>query len=163
MNEKLIIKMAEFDAGDPKRIQHYVKVFEFAHVIGVEEGLTEEEQKILDIASILHDIGIIPCEKKLGYCNGKLQESEGPQYAREMLMDFPEVTEAEVERICYLIGHHHTYKNVDGLDYQILLEADFLVNALEDNLDIEAIRNFKNNVFQTKTGIHMLDVMFGLV
>ena len=39
-----------------------------------------------------------------------------------------------VERICYLIGHHHTYKDVDGADYQLLLEADFLVNAYEDAL-----------------------------
>ena len=162
INEELIIKMTEFDGGDPKRIQHFVKVFEFAHIIGIKEGLSTAEQKILDIASILHDIGIIPCEKKLGYCNGKLQESEGPKYARDLLKDFPEVTEAEADRVCYLIGHHHSYENVDGLDYQILLEADFLVNAMEDALDTEAIITFKNKVFKTKTGIHLLNAMFAV-
>ena len=30
----------------------------------------------------------------------------------------------EIDRICYLIAHHHTYYNVDGLDYRILLEED---------------------------------------
>lgn len=32
--EDLIVKMTEFNAGDPKRIQHFLKVYEFAHVIG---------------------------------------------------------------------------------------------------------------------------------
>ena len=30
----------------------------------------------------------------------------------------------DVERICFIIGHHHTYKAIDGLDFQILVEAD---------------------------------------
>jgi hypothetical protein len=32
---------------------------------------------------------------------------------------------ALVERVCYLVGHHHTYTNIDGPDYQILVEAGF--------------------------------------
>ena len=40
-----------------------------------------------------------------------------------------------LERICFLVGHHHTYKDVDGLDHQILLEVDFLVNAGEQEND----------------------------
>ena len=32
------------------------------------------------------------------------------------------------ERVAYLIGHHHTYDKIEGMDYQILVEADFLVN-----------------------------------
>lgn len=37
-----------------------------------------------------------------------------------------------IDRVCYLVGHHHTYDNIDGMDYQILVEADFLVNLFED-------------------------------
>lgn len=79
-----------------------------------------------------------------------------------MLSDFPEVTKEEIDRVCYLIGHHHTYTNVDGDDYRILLEADFLVNAYEDELSMESICAFKENVFRTKTGIELLDSMYGL-
>ena len=79
-----------------------------------------------------------------------------------MLSDFPEVTKEEIDRVCYLIGHHHTYTNVDGDDYRILLEADFLVNAYEDGLSMESICAFKENVFRTKTGIELLDSMYGL-
>lgn len=162
ITEDLIIKMTEFNDGDPKRIQHLIKVFEFAHIIAVKEGLDEKALKILDIASIMHDIGIRPAEQKYGKCNGKLQEQEGPAYAREMLSEFSGVSAEEVERVCYLIAHHHTYENVEGLDYRILLEADFLVNAMEDELDKEAIINFRDKVFETKTGIHLLNTMFGL-
>lgn len=163
ITEDLIIKMTEFNDGDPKRIQHLIKVFEFAHIIAVKEGLDEKALKILDMASIMHDIGIRPAEQKYGKCNGKLQEQEGPAYAREMLSEFSGVSAEEVERVCYLIAHHHTYENVEGLDYRILLEADFLVNAMEDELDKEAIINFRDKVFETKTGIHLLNTMFGLL
>lgn len=162
INEKMIQKMVEFDGGDPKRIQHFLKVYQFAHVIGVEEGISEEQQKILDLAAILHDIGIRPSEEKYGRCDGKLQEQEGPVYAMQLLKEFSEVTEEERDRICYLIGHHHTYQNVEGMDYQILLEADFLVNAYEDELPREAILTFKQKVFRTETGKRLLDTMFGL-
>lgn len=162
INDELIIKMTEFNAGDPKRIQHLIKVYEFAHVIGIKEGLDENVLRILDIASILHDIGIRPAEEKYGCCNGKLQEKEGPEYARKMLQEFPNITKEEIDRVCFLIAHHHTYKDVKGLDYRILLEADFLVNALEDEMDKKAIIHFRDTVFKTKTGTYLLNTMFGI-
>lgn len=162
LNEKLIIKMAEFNKGDPKRIQHFTKVYDYAHTIGTLEKTDEQTLKILDIASIMHDIGIRPSEEKYGSCNGKLQEKEGPLYAREMLKAFPEVTSEETERVCFLIGHHHTYTGVDGVDWQILLESDFLVNAYEDGLAKDSIITFRDKVFRTETGIKMLNIMFGL-
>ena len=160
--EDLIIKMTEFYDGDPARIQHFLKVYEFAHVIGVREGLDKENLKILDIASIMHDIGIRPSERKYGKCDGKLQEQEGPSYARDMLKDFPEVSKEETERVCFLIAHHHTYENVDGMDYRILLEADFLVNAFEDKLAKEAIVSFRDRIFKTNTGLYIINTMFNL-
>lgn len=162
LNEKLIMEMAKFNDGDPKRIQHFTKVYEYAHTIGVLEKLDGKTQKILDIASIMHDIGIRPSEEKYGRCDGKLQEQEGPFYAHEMLKNFSEVTSEEAERACFLIGHHHTYTGVDGLDWQILLEADFLVNAYEDGLEKESIKTFREKVFRTETGTRLLDIMFGI-
>ena len=162
LNEQLILKMTEFNRGDAKRIQHFIKVYEYAHMIGRLEGLDKEVQKVLDIASILHDIGIRPSDEKYGRCDGKLQEQEGPACARRMLEDFPTVTKEETDRVCYLIGHHHTYTGVDGDDYRILLEADFLVNAYEDELGKESICAFRNRVFRTKTGIKLLNRMYDL-
>ena len=160
--EDLIVKMTEFNAGDPKRIQHFLKVYEFAHVIGIREGLDPETLHILEMAAILHDIGIRPSEEKYGRCDGKMQEQEGPAYAKEILAQFPEVTAAETERICYLIAHHHTYNNINEIDYQILVEADFLVNIMEDGLSKEAALKAYHSIFKTTCGKMICREMFDI-
>jgi hypothetical protein len=67
-----------------------------------------------------------------------------------------------IERVCWLIAHHHTYTDVCGMDYQILLEADFLVNLFEDNEDKDVIRAAYEKIFKTKTGKHICRTMFGI-
>lgn len=63
-------------------------------------------------------------------------------------------------RVCWLVGHHHTYHPVEGPDHQILLEADFLVNAMEEAMSEAAIRTGREKVFSTKTGLALLDAMY---
>ncbi|MGN8632270.1 HD domain-containing protein [Blautia sp. HCP3S3_G3] len=158
MNE-LYKKMIAFDKGDAKRIQHFTKVHNFARLIGQEEHLDEKTQYILEAAALVHDIGIRPAMEKYGNCNGKLQEQEGPAYAEEMLKGLgfaPDV----IERVAYLVGHHHTYTDIDGLDYQILVEADFLVNYFEDGLDEESIKASVKKIFRTETGKTIARDMF---
>ena len=161
MIQKIMNEMIKYDAGDVLRIQHFIKVYTFAHMIGELEGMSDVELKILDIAAILHDIGIHPAEKKYGNCMGKYQEELGPDEARNLLSKFNLESEI-VDRICFLIAHHHTYDEVDGLDYQILLEADFLVNSFEDNLDKDAVITFRDKVFRTETGINTINTMFDI-
>lgn len=160
--EEVILKMIEFEKGCPKRIQHFLKVYEFAHIIASAENMSEKERELLEIAAIVHDIGIRPSKEKYGYCNGKTQETEGPVYARKMFSEFKGISEEFIERVCYLIAHHHTYTNVDGLDYRILIEADFLVNAYEDELDEEAILSARKRIFRTKAGTELLNTMFDI-
>lgn len=157
----VIHEMILFDRGDARRIQHFLKVYQFAALIGKLEGLSPEQQEILEIAAILHDIGIIPSEKKYGISNGKLQEQEGPAYARELLNRIGGYGQDFIDRVCFLIAHHHTYEGVDGLDWQILLEADFLVNSFEKNMTEEAIKKFRASVFRTKSGIALLNNQYG--
>ena len=38
-----------------------------------------------------------------------------------------------------LIGHHYTYDHIDAPDWQILVEADFLVNLFEDGESRDAV------------------------
>jgi hypothetical protein len=66
-----------------------------------------------------------------------------------------------IDRICYLIGHHHTYDNIDGLDYRILVEADFLVNFYEDDMSARAISQAYENIFRTETGRKLCLTMYG--
>ena len=133
----------------------------FAALIGKMEGLPPEQQEILEIAAILHDIGIIPAEKKYGTSNGRLQEQEGPAYARALLQEAGGYPPELIDRVCFLIAHHHTYEGVDGPDWQILLEADFLVNSFEKNMPEEAIKKMRSRVFKTGSGITLLNNQYG--
>ena len=158
--EELALAMIEYDNGDPKRIQHTTKVHAYASLIGRSEGLDEETQFVLECAALVHDIGIRASEKKYGRQDGKLQEKEGPAVAREMLMRLGGYTDWQIERICWLVGHHHTYHVCEDLDYQILIEADFLVNLFEDKESPKAMRAVRKNIFRTACGIRMLETMF---
>ena len=51
-------------------------------------------------------------------------------------------------------------EDITGMDYQILVEADFLVNIYEDHLSAEAVDAVKRNIFRTRTGIELLENMF---
>ncbi|MFI3169356.1 MAG: phosphohydrolase [Faecalibacterium sp.] len=155
----LHLEMVAFNNADPARIQHLTKVHSYAKLIGECEGLAPDTQYILEAAALTHDIGIRPAEAEFGRCDGKLQEQVGPAHAEAMLARLgfaPEV----ITRVCYLIAHHHTYTDVDGLDYQILLEADFLVNLFEDGVNEGAVHAALTNIFKTKTGIEICKAMF---
>ena len=70
----LVKEMISYYEGDPKRIQHFLKVYAYAKIIGEGEGLDEETQDILETAAITHDIGIKLSEKKYQSSSGKCQE-----------------------------------------------------------------------------------------
>lgn len=136
---KLYLAMTDFFAGDVKRIQHFVKVHSFAKIIGEEEGLDGKTQGILEAAALVHDIGIKPAEEKYGRSEGKLQEQEGPVIAEKMLHEL-EFAEDVIKRVAWLVAHHHTYSHIEAPDHQILVEADFLVNFYEGDMNEETIR-----------------------
>lgn len=157
MNNTLLEAMIAYDAHDPMRIQHFMKVYAFASLIGKQEGLDEKTQMILETAAITHDIGIHEAEKQYGNSAGKHQEELGPNLAIKMLTSLGYAPDV-ISRVAFLIGHHHTYHNMTGLDYQILVEADFLVNIYED--DIKEIQTIKEKIFKTPTGLKILEDMY---
>lgn len=156
---KLKKEMIIYYAGDAKRIQHFIKVHSFAKMIGELEQLPGDKQEILEVAALVHDIGIKVSEEKYGNCNGTHQEEEGPALAETMLVQ-QRFAPRLIERVAYLVGHHHTYTQIDGLDYQILVEADFLVNIYEDDLDEDAAKTAYDRIFKTTTGKEICRAMF---
>lgn len=156
---ELTARMADFNTGYPELTQHFIKVHGFARTIGLLEGLDDEMQTTLEMAALTHDIGIKPCMEQHGTCTGKMQEAEGPPHARVMLADMG-VDAARIDRVCFLIGHHHTYKDIDGIDYRILLEADFLVNLFESSHDEAAQAAAYQNIFETEAGKRLFKSMY---
>ncbi len=154
-------KMIEYYAGDARRINHFLKVHSFAKLIGEMEHLSDEELRILEIAALVHDIGIKNSEIKYGYNNGKTQEEEGPPEAEKLLKELG-LEETVISRVGYLVGHHHTYKDIDGLDYQILVEADFIVNSYEDEAPEESVKTAYGKIFKTESGRKICADVFSL-
>ncbi|CAK7030146.1 MAG: hypothetical protein EUB_00243 [Eubacterium sp.] len=155
----LISEMIEYEKGNPRRVQHFLKVHAFAKIIAEQEGLDERTRDTLEIAAVLHDIGIKPSMKKHGSSAGNYQEIEGPPVARLLLKKYS-VSDEIMERVSFLIANHHTYGSIQAIDYQVLIEADFLVNIYEDGMKPSQIESIRDCLFKTKTGIHILEIMF---
>ena len=159
MTASLTQKMIRFYQGSLHDINHFLKVTAFARTIGLQEQLDERTQLTLELTAIVHDIACPLCREKYGRASGDLQEQESEALLRPFLAEF-NLDEEMRERVIHLVTHHHTYTGVDGMDWQILLEADFLVNACEGNMTREAIESFRANVFRTPTGITLLNTMY---
>ena len=158
----LLNSMILYNEADPLRIQHSVKVHSFAKLIAENEKLPPETVRTIEIAAILHDVGIRAAEKKYGHQNGKLQEQEGPAVAENLMRGVGIDDEELIGRVKYLIGHHHTYTNIDGDDYQILVEADFLVNLFEDKEPVSAVQHVRDRIFRTTSGTKLIETMYGI-
>ena len=156
---EILKKMIAFSNGNIHDIDHLIKVWTYAKTIGELEGLDPETQFILEVAAITHDIACPLCREKYGNANGKYQERESAPLV-EAFLTAAGVDASVKERVSYLVCHHHTYTNVDGMDYQILLEADYLVNADEGQASKEAIRNAEKRFFVTKTGKELLHSIY---
>ena len=160
MNDnKLILEMTHYYAGQPYRIQHFMKVYGYAKLIGEEERIDARTQEILNAASIVHDIGIKKSEEIYGDSIGSHQEELGPAIAENMLKKLG-YDEELIQRVSYLVGHHHTYDPIDGMDYQILVEADFLVNLFENETSRKPAEMALERIFKTETGKEICKTMF---
>lgn len=156
---KLINNMIDYYQNDTRRINHFLKVYSYANIIAENEKVDQKIKEIIEISSILHDIGIKKSEEKYNSSAGHYQEIEGPPIAKNMMKKH-NISEEIIERVCFLIGNHHTYTRIDGMDYQILIEADFIVNIDSEKMNKSQIKNIKEKIFKTNHGIKLLDLLF---
>jgi uncharacterized protein len=78
------------------------------------------------MAAIVHDIGIKISEIKYNSSSRKYQQIEGPAVAKELLKKL-DYNSSIIARTFFLIAHHHTYNRIDDMNFQIIVEADFLL------------------------------------
>lgn len=151
----LLEKMVLFSNGDRRGVEHFVKVWAYAKTIGELEGLDPARQFILETAAIVHDIACPLCREKYGNASGALQEKEGPALVRSFLSGTG-LTQNEIDRVAFLVGKHHTCEGVDGADWQILLEADYIVNACENGYPAQRVRDFAQTRAKTPSGKRLI-------
>jgi hypothetical protein len=133
----------------PFGVEHTGHVLGYAETILDGEAISGEMRETVALAAVLHDIGFIEAKKKHGSMAGPYQELEGPPVAQAILARIG-VPEEISRRVCYIVGHHHTAASIDGVDFQILWEADTLENLLfereikdETVLRQKVLENFK--------------------
>jgi HD superfamily phosphodiesterase len=158
---EIMAKMIRMADGNIHDIDHFIRVWTYAKTIGELEHLDAATQFILEAAAITHDIACPLCRKKYGNTNGKLQEKEGVVLVESFFSD-TDCTKEQIDRIQYLVGHHHTLKEIDGLDYQILIEADYIANASENGYSRENVINFMNKIMKTESGKRIARAVFCL-
>lgn len=154
-----IEKMIAFYKGDLHDIGHFLKVWAMAKTIGEQEKLDDKTLQTLEYAAVVHDIACPLCREKYGNTDGGNQERESAPLVKAFFDELP-VPGLDVARVIWLVAHHHTYTDVDGIDHQILLEADFLVNAGESSYTRPMIENARTRIFRTAAGARLLDEIY---
>ncbi len=158
---EILEKMIRNANGNLHDISHFMSVWGYAKTIGELEELDEETQFILEVTAITHDIACPMLRERDGNTNHRQQEIEGGPLVREFLRDTG-LTAGQIDRVAYLVGHHHTLEGIEGLDYQILIEADYIVNASEKGYSQANVRNFAGRYIRTNAGKRMIGIVFGV-
>ncbi|MCD8088594.1 MAG: HD domain-containing protein [Oscillospiraceae bacterium] len=156
---EIMKKMIAFSQGNVHDIDHLIRVWAYAKTIGELEGLDKHTQFITEVAAITHDIACPLCREKYGNTNGKYQEREGLVLAADFLRDTG-MTQKDIDRVAYLVGHHHTPAGIDGPDYQILIEADYIANAEENGYPPQNVEQFLNTICRTASGEALIRSIF---
>lgn len=158
---QIMEKMIAFSNGNIHDIDHFVRVWTYAKTIAELEEIDPETQFILEAAAITHDIACPRCREKYGNTNGKYQEEEGVPLVRAFLADTG-MSVPQIDRVAFLVGHHHTYTAIDGIDWQILIEADYIANAAENGYSREEIKGSIQKIMKTESGIRLIRSVFCL-
>ena len=161
MISRIMEKMIAFSDGNIHDIDHLIRVWTYSKTIGELEGLDANTQFVLEVAAITHDIACPLCREKYGNTNGKLQEQEGEIMVRDFLAGTG-MSEEQIKRIAYLVGHHHTFIGIDRIDYQILVEADYSAKATENGYNQQNVGNFMQKIMKTESGKRILKSIFAL-
>jgi hypothetical protein len=158
LKERIALEMKKYFGADFKRIHHAMKVAKYAEQILKSEG---GNPLVVMGSAYLHDIGIHEAEKKYRSPAGHYQEMEGPIIAKEILEGL-EVQKELIEEICDIIGHHHSPREEERLDFQILYEADWLVNIEEEGIskNRKKVEELIRKIFRTVTGKQLAEKLY---
>jgi len=158
LRERIGLEMKKYFGTDFKRMNHAVKVARHAEQILKAEG---GNPLVVLGAAYLHDIGIHEAEKKHGSSSSRFQDMEGPAVAEEILQKLA-VDKEIAKEICDIVGHHHSPREHETLNFEIVYEADWLVNLEEEALsqDPESVRGIVEKVFKTVTGKEMAKKLY---
>jgi len=152
MEDVLLQEVKKYFGEDIRRIKHAERVLFYSKII-LETVAGDDD--IVVPAAILHDIGIHECERKYNSNSGKLQEIESPTIAYEIMSKLGMKIE-KIDEVCEIIANHHTPQNLSSNNFRVLLDADLLVNLIEENKIKKDSFNRYKKYFWTNKGKEIL-------
>lgn len=151
--DRVIAEMKEIFKEVPYGIDHTLKVLNAVEFIMDGEGIQDNARELISIVAVLHDIGAMEAQRKYGSMDANYQEKEGPAIAKRILENL-DYDPKFIDRVCFIIGNHHTPAKIDGIDFQIQWEADLLANLeympIKDDKD--KLKPYIEDNFKTATG-----------
>lgn len=152
LKDRVAVAMKKYFKTDFKRIGHASKVARFAESLGKKE---KADLAVVLCAAYLHDIGIKNAEEKYNSAAATYQELEGPPVARAILEDLG-AKPPLVEEVCDIIGHHHSPKEEESLNFKVVYDADMLTNMSEcerkNGVDPEEFSKKIDRLYLTPSG-----------
>ncbi|MFZ5642619.1 MAG: phosphohydrolase [Bacillota bacterium] len=155
MLDLVIAGMKSIFGDDSKRINHALEVLK--HSLYICDREVQDNSIIRNTVAytaILHDIGIRQAEAVYKSTAPVYQHREGPPLAKKIL-DKTGIDGETKWRILYIIGNHHLKSKIDGIDFQILWEADLITNLPDMPIfkaDFSKYQKMVLNNFKTVTG-----------
>ncbi len=131
LKDRVAWEMKRYFQRDFKRIGHAGKVARYAEQIAKEE---KGDMVVVLCAAYLHDIGIHEAERKHGSTEARYQEEEGPPIAREILAKLSAPPEI-IDEVCDIVGHHHHPRVTETVNFEIVYDADLIVNLEESQAE----------------------------
>ena len=118
-------------------------------------NISEIMEKMIDFLSgnvrdIEHMMKVWTYSKTIG-------ELEGLDEERQFILETAAIIHDIACPLC-----REKYNSIDGVDWQILVEADYIVNAVESAYSRENIVNFMEKVMKTETGKRLAKKVFAL-
>lgn len=148
MNEsinKVAKRMKQYHHADPAKVQRFVRVYTLSKTIGELEHLPEQTQENLELSALMHAVA------------GEDKTAVITQILSECSLD-----DEVIERVCYIVENRHNYDHVSGLDHQILIEAEMIVDFKEHDTPEKEIIRLAEERFITNYGKLMLKRAFGI-
>ncbi len=126
--DRISVAMRKYFGNDKRRIQHALDVAEHAEKIA--KAQDDGDMMIIMACGYLHDIGIKNAEMKYNSSSAKYQHIEGPPVARQILNELKAPPEL-IDEVCDIIGHHHSPREEETINFKVLYDADLIVNMAE--------------------------------
>lgn len=139
------LRMKQYHRGDPNKVQHFVRVYTLAKSIGELEKLSDEEQRVVELAAVVHNV----------------EGDDRIPVVRDMLRSCG-IDDAAAMRVCHMVENSENYEHISSLDHQILVESKLIVDFKEQNTSEKEIIRKGEDLFITNTGKLFLKRAFKL-